>query len=278
MLDQKIIRRGFTRAAPDFDEHAFLHHEIRGRLLDRLQTVRIEPTAVVDLGAGTGAALGALRDRFPRATIISIDLTPGMLAAGAAAASGVCADANRLPLADESVDVVFSNLMLHHCPAPEAVLREARRVLRSGGVVLFSAFGPTTLLELGRAWATADRFSHIVPFTDMHDLGDVLLACGFAEPVLDSQALTITYGDFDRMVADLRHAGASNPTEGRNRGLTGRAAGARLRDACHALAGPDGRWPITIEAIFAVAWATDPRPRTGPGGEIEIPLERLRQS
>lgn len=275
MLDQKIIRRGFARAAPDFEEHAFLHREIRGRLLDRLRAVRIEPDAVLDLGAGTGAALAPLRARFPHAMIIPIDLTPAMLAAGAA--SGVCADAARLPLADGSVDIVFSNLMLHHCPAPDAVLRETRRVLRPGGVVLFSAFGPTTLLELGRAWATADRFSHIVPFTDMHDLGDALLACGFAEPVLDNQVLTITYGDFQRMVADLRHAGASNPTEGRNRGLTGRTAAVRLRDACHALAGPDGRWPITIEVIFAVAWAADPRPRTGPAGEIEIPLERLRQ-
>lgn len=277
MLDQKIIRRAFERAAPDFERHAFLHREIRDRLLERLVAVRITPDIVVDLGAGTGAALGGLRDRCPRATVVPIDLTPGMLAAGTAAGRGICADAARLPLPDDSIDLVFSNLMLHHCPAPEAVLREARRVLRSGGAVLFSAFGPTTLLQLGRAWATADRFSHIAPFPDMHDLGDALLACGFAEPVLDSQVLTITYDDFDKLIADLRHGGACNATEGRNRGLTGRAAARRLRAALKALAGPDGRWPITVEAIFAIAWAAGPRPGTTRGGEIEVPLDRLRR-
>jgi len=277
MLDQNAIRRGFERAAAGFDEHAFLHREIRGRLLDRLQAVRIEADTVVDLGAGTGAAVPDLQRRFPGAAILPVDLTPAMLSAGAAAVAGICGDAARLPLPDDSIDVVFSNLMLHHCPDPSAALADVRRVLRSPGVALFTSFGPTSFLELGRAWATADRFTHVAPFMDMHDLGDALIRSGFAEPVLDSQVLTITYGEFDRLVADLRGAGAANATEGRNRGLTGRASAERLRAACAALAGPDGRFPLTIDVIFAIAWADEPAPRPQPGGEIEIPVDRVRR-
>lgn len=274
MLEQKLIRRGFERAAAGFDERDFLHREIRGRLLDRLQAVRIEPRVVVDLGAGTGAALRDLGTRFPDAAILPIDLTHAMLRAGAAA-SGICADAAKLPLADRSVDVIFSNLMLHHCPDPATVLAEARRVLRSPGVLLFTTFGPASFLELGRAWATADRFSHISPFADMHNIGDELARGGFAEPVMDSQVLTITYDSFDKLVTDLRNAGAANATEQRNHGLTGRVAAGRLRAACEAQANAEGRIPITLDIIFGIAWAGDGARRRGPDDPIEIPVERI---
>ncbi|MBT8443904.1 MAG: methyltransferase domain-containing protein [Gammaproteobacteria bacterium] len=275
MLDQKLIRRGFERAAAGFDEHDFLHREIRERLLERLAAVRIEPRLVIDLGAGTGAATAALEKRFPAATIVPIDLTRAMLAAGGATRNALCADAAQLPLPDASADVVFSNLMLHHCPDPAAVLAEGRRVLRSPGLLLFTTFGPDSLLELGRAWATADRFSHISPFADMHNIGDSLVRAGFAEPVIDSQVLTITYGAVESLTTDLRNAGSSNATPDRNRGLTGRAAAQRLHDACRAQAGADGRIPITLDIVFGIAWAGEDRPRRSPGGPVEIPLERL---
>lgn len=275
MLDQQIIRRGFERAAAGFDAHDFLHREIRGRLLDRLQAIRIEPTVVVDLGAGTGAALDGLETRFPGASILPIDLTQAMLSAGPAARRAICADAARLPLPDQSTDVIFSNLMLQHCPDPAAVLVEARRVLRSPGLIMFSTLGPNSLLELGRAWATADRHSHITPFLDMHDMGDTLVRAGFAEPVVDSQVLTITYGDVESLIADLRHAGTTNATEHRNRGLTGRDAAGRLYAACHAQADSDGRLPITIDVIFGLAWAGSDVVRRDAGEAIEIPVNRL---
>ncbi|MFQ5635330.1 MAG: methyltransferase domain-containing protein [Gammaproteobacteria bacterium] len=275
MLDQKIIRRGFSRAAARFEERDFLHAEIRRRLLERLETVRLEPRMILDLGCGTGAALPDLRSRFPRAGIVPLDLTHAMLRAGAASRGGICADAARLPLEDHSIDVIFSNLMLHHCPDPAAVLAEARRVLRAPGLITLTTFGPDNLRELGRAWATADRYSHVSPFTDMHDVGDALVRAGFSEPVIDSQALTITYGAFESLINDLRAAGATNATEHRNRGLTGREAAGRLRAAWQALAASDGRTPITVEVIFGIAWAGDETGRRAPGDPIEIPVERL---
>lgn len=275
MLDQKLIRRGFERAAAGFDEHDFLHREIRERLLERLEAVRIEPRLVIDLGAGTGAATRALAQRFPEAMIVPIDLTHAMLAAGSATGNALCANAAQLPLPDASADVVFSNLMLHHCPDPAAVLSEVRRALRSPGLLMFTTFGPNSLLELGRAWATADRFTHIAPFADMHNIGDALVRAGFAEPVIDSQVLTITYGAVDSLITDLRNAGSINATPDRNRGLTGRAAGQRLHAACRAQADADGRIPITLDIVFGIAWAGENRPQRNPGDPIEIPLENL---
>lgn len=275
MLDQETIRRGFERAAPGFDEQDFLNREIRGRLLERLHAVSVEPSAVLDLGAGTGAALPELRARFPDAAILQIDITHAMLNAGGASERGICADAARLPLADGSVDVIFSNLMLHHCPDPAGALAEARRVLGHPGVLLFTTFGPNSLLELGRAWATADRYSHIAPFADMHNVGDALVRAGFTEPVIDAQALTITYRRFENLVEDLRNAGSANATEQRNRGLTGRGAAERLRAACYAQADANGHIPITIEVVFGIAWAGDESPRRDHDGPIEIPLERV---
>lgn len=281
MLDQKLIRRGFERAAPGFDEHDFLHREIRERLLDRLAAIRIEPARVLDLGAGTGGAGPGLAARFPDADVLAIDLTHAMLKAGLASPvphqTRICADAACLPLPNQSVDVIFSNLMLHHCPDPDAVLEEARRVLAVPGLFMFTTFGPHTLTELGRAWATADRHSHIAPFADMHNIGDALVRAGFTEPVIDSQMLTINYEHIDRLIADLRHAGTCNATEHRNRGLTGRVARERLFAACQALTAPDGRLPVTIEVVFGIAWAGEARvPRT-PGADIEFPLNRLRR-
>lgn len=275
MLDQEIIRRGFERAAAGFDERDFLHREIRGRLLERLQSIRIEPQRVVDLGAGTGAALEGLHKRFPDSLILPVDLTAAMLRAGPAAGRGICADAARMPLPDASIDAIFSNLMLHHCPDPAAVLAEARRVLRSPGLLLFTTFGPDSLLELGRAWATADRYSHITPFADMHNVGDALLRAGFTEPVVDSQVLTVTYTDFDTLIADLRSAGGTNATPERNRGLTGRDTAQRLRAACVAQADSDGRIPVTIDVVFGLAWASEDVTRRRPGEPIEIPVDQL---
>jgi len=273
MIDQFHIRRSFDRAAANFDASDFLHREIRERLLDRLLAIVAEPAWIVDLGAGTGGATPGLASRFPTARILSVDSSPTMLAAGQTTQLCVCADAAGLPLAEGSVDLVVSNLMLHHCPDPTAVLTEARRVLSDQGLLLLTTFGRKSLTELGRAWATADRFTHIAPFFDMQDLGNLFAATGFAEPVLDSQTLTITYDSLVRMMRDLRSAGSTNSTDSRNRGLTGRGTWRRLAAAYDQLRGADGKLPVTLEIIFGVTWAGS---RTRATGEVEIPIDAIR--
>ncbi len=272
MIDQSRIRRAFARAAAQFEANDFLHREIRERLLERLVTIIAEPTWIIDLGAGTGAATPGLNDRFPAAQVLSVDSSPAMLAAGNGTKLSICADAANLPLADGCVDMVISNLMLHHCPNPAAALAEARRVLSDRGLLLLTVFGRSSLGELGRAWATADRFTHIAPFPVLQDLGDLFTATNFVEPVLDSQTLTVTYDHLEQVMHDLRGAGSTNATDGRNRGLTGRGTWQRLSAAYEQLRRPDGKLPVTLEIIFGVAWVDDSR--VGKS-KIEIPVAAI---
>ncbi len=272
MLDQHRIRHAFTRAAAGFDAGDFLYREIRARMLERLPAVTAEPALVIDLGAGTGCTTAGLQASFPAAQILSVDSSAAMLTAGNDVAQRICADATRLPLIDGCADAVVSNLMLHHCPAPAAVLTEARRVLSTQGFLMLTTFGRESLTELGRAWASADRFTHIAPFFDLQELGNLLAATGFSEPVLDLQTLTVTYDNLAKMMDDLRSTGSTNATGGRNPGLTGRNAWRRLVAAYDQLRRADGKLPVTIEIIFLLAWAGGYREE---GAEIEIPVDTI---
>lgn len=277
-LDHKRVRRAFDRAAQDFDAKDFLNREIRERLSARLDLVAIEPKTVVDLGAGTADGTRLLQARYPSAHVTAIDSALEMLKVGARSAcdeNALCADAVALPLRDASIDLVFSNLMLPFCADPLRTLAEARRVLRHPGAFLFTSLGPDTLSELQRAWQSADRFHHVLPFMDMHDLGDAVVHAGFAEPVLDTEILTVTYRDLDRALADLRGAGSINASIGRNPGLTGRAAWQRMADAYESIRSADGLLPGTIEVVFVLAWAGDSAGRRRRDGAVEVPVDQL---
>src|SRR5690606_34941582 len=149
----------------------------------------------------TGAGAAALAERYPRSRVIALDLAEPMAARSARRKRwrrdlfGVCGDTERLPLRDASVDLVFSNLMLQWLVTPDGAFAEYRRVLRPGGTLLFTSFGPDTLMELRDAWAAADDGVHVNRFIDMHDIGDALLRLGFRDPVMDTERVTVTYPD-----------------------------------------------------------------------------------
>ena len=270
------IRRARDRAGPEFDAQDFLHAEIGRRLLDRLNAIRIDPMQIVDLGAGTPSGAAGIAARFPAARIAAIDFSAGMLARGEAAAPRIarlCADGEALPLRTGSVDLVLTNLFLQHYSQPDGVFAEIRRLLRYPGLLMFATLGPGSLRELRTAWSAADRFGHVGSFIDMHDLGDLLVARGFAEPVMYSETLTVRYRDPRSLIGDLRAAGSVNVAPDRNPGLTGRAAWRRMTEACLATRGEDGRFPVSVEVVYGVAW-TGERP-AGTDGEIEVPLDRL---
>jgi len=133
--------------------------------------------------------------RYSKAQVIALDSSRKMLQEAARQQSWlrpfgrVCADAELLPFADGSIDLIVSNLMLQWCN-PDAVFAEFRRVLAPHGLLSFSAFGPDTLRELRAAWKQVDSHSHVHQFIDMHDLGDALVRGGFAAPVLDVERFT----------------------------------------------------------------------------------------
>lgn len=281
--DRLAVQRSFRRAARHFAATDFLHGEIRERLLQRFELVRLEPEIAVDLGAGPGLGAAAMALRFPDARIMTVDLAADMLRSAAhdglrhTAVQALCGDAAALPLNDGSVDLVFSNLLLHWCADPGRVLQEVRRVLRHPGLFSFSTFGPSTLSELRAAWSEADSFSHVLAFPEMHNLGDALVAAGFAEPVLDTENLTVTYPDVRRLADDLRAVGATNLTVGRNRGLTSRSTWARMVASYEQRRDADGRIPAVMEVIYGHAWVTpdQPQQRGTESAEVEVPLSHL---
>jgi len=262
----------------------FIYGNIRDRLLDRLQVIRLNPEWILDLGAGSGAGTAGLRARYQDGRIIAVDFAEGMLATrerdefATGSMSAICADAAGLPIKDGAIDLIFSNLMLHHCPEPRLVLTEARRTLGFPGLMIFTILGQDSLIELREAWTAADGFSHVSAFMDMHNVGDALVQAGFVEPVVDVETLTITYESLSRLMADLRGAGSINATEHRNPGLTGRRAWQRMSEAYERWRDDNGRLPVTLEVIYGLAWSGEPDKGVRmSSGTVEFALADLGQ-
>jgi malonyl-CoA O-methyltransferase len=276
-LDQIQLRRAFDRVAPDYDAADFFCTEIRGRLLERLDFINLQPHRVLDLGAGTGAATGMLRSRYADALIIQLDWSEAMLKNARNADTGLCADSHQLPLADASIDVIVSNLMLPGCATPEIVFAEARRVLRNPGLFLFSTLGPDTLKEIRRAWSRVDDHPHVHSFADMHNVGDALVKAGFREPVMDVEKLTITYADINKLVTDLRAVAATNVASERRRSLTSPRHWSRFVSELNTSRNPAGRLPVTLEVVTGQAWTGNPDIGVPlEDGEAHFPLSRLK--
>jgi malonyl-CoA O-methyltransferase len=280
-LEPGRVRRAFDRAAETYDGAAVLHAEVRENLLERLQLVTLAPRVVLDAGAGTGHGSRALKRRYPKALVVALDSSRQMLNVAGRQQSWlrpfgrVCADAERLPLADGSVDLIVSNLMLHWCN-PDAAFAEFRRVLKPSGLLNFSAFGPDTLRELRSAWGGIDARSHVHQFIDMHDLGDALVRNGFAAPVLDVERFTLRYLDVRSVAADLKATGAHNATVGRAKGLTSPRKFAAMQAAYEHFR-EDGRLPATYEVVFAHAWVPAHALRRDPKEATSVSLEEIKR-
>jgi malonyl-CoA O-methyltransferase len=280
-LDPRVVRRSFDRAARTYDSATAVQREIRTRLLERLDIVRLAPATVLDLGAGTGHASRELKRRYSSAKVIALDQSLQMLCASARQQSflrrfaPVCADAHRLPLRTGSVDLVLSNLLLEWCHDPDTVFAEVSRVLRPKGLFTFTTVGPDTLKELRELWRGIDDVPHVHRFIDMHDFGDALLRAGFAEPVMDAERLTVTYPSLDALLADLRGSGARNVAAGRSHGLTGRVRGGAVLARSEALT-RNGPLQVSVEVIHGHAWSPAERRSRRDGDEVLVPIESLR--
>ncbi len=283
-LDRHEIRLAFERASDTYDLAAVLQREIADRLLERLDFIRLAPARVLDAGCGTGYSLPSLSRRYRKASIIGMDMATGMLRqarrrGGWLSRLGsrrqyLAGDFGQLPLADASVDLVFSSLALQWC-RPEAVFAECRRVLRPGGLLIFSTFGPDTLQELRQAWSAVDGGAHVHGFIDMHDLGDQLVHAGFAEPVLDVERVTLTYETVRALLLDLKHLGAHNALASRHRGLTGKHRFTAFT-AAYEQWRRNGRLPATYEVVFGQAWVpAGPLNRQQADGGVGIPISSI---
>lgn len=275
VLAPAVTRQQYDARAPRFARHDALVREIERRLVERLDVIRLSPERIVDVGCAAGHSCAALQALYPRAQWLGVDLSLGMLQSAAAPPQGwrVCADACALPLAPESVDLLFSNLVLHLCDDPKAVFAHWWQQLRVGGLLMFSSFGPDTLRELRAACRTALPSARPLPYVDMHDLGDALLGAGFEVPVMDAEHLTLTYPDARALLREVRALGG-NPRADRAPGLPGTAAAQRLTDALHAQRDAQGSIALTFEIVYGHAWK--PASRRLDDGATAISLDGLR--
>ena len=275
--DKRAVRRSFERAAQTYDRHSALQAEIGRRLLEHLDPMRLAPSRLLDLGCGTGAFLQPLRSRFPRAHVTGLDIAQAMLERAAKRTPAwrrllslerpqlVCGDAERLPLASASHDLVFSNLALQWCD-PAVAFPEVARVLRAGGLFLFATFGPDTLKELRAAFAQVDGLGHVNRFIDMHDLGDLLVHGGFADPVMEMELITLEYSTVEAVARDLKAIGAHNSLPDRPRGLAGRGRWQRVVQHYEAHR-RNGVLPASYEVVYGHAWKAAPR-RAADGRQV----------
>lgn len=292
LLERRRIRHAFDRAASTYDTHAVLQREVRERMLERLDWIKLEPQSILDAGCGTGYGTVALQERYPEARLLGMDLAVGMLRVAKrrsetegrrdfAAGQWICGALEQIPYANQSIDLLFSNLTLQWVNDLPTVLAETHRVLRPRGLLTFSTLGPDSLMELRAAWAAVDRHSHVSAFMDMHDIGDLLVTAGFAEPVMDQERITLTYADLVDLVRDLQGIGAGNATAGRHRGLTAPGRWRAMVEGYESFR-RDGRLPATYEVIYGHAWIgesrsaglDEPREEMVPG-EVRVPLDRI---
>jgi malonyl-CoA O-methyltransferase len=276
-------RKAFAAAAASYDSAAVLAREVGLRMADRLDCVKLAPRRFADIGCATGDGVRTLMTRYPGALPLAVDFAQPMLAAvqgrsgwwerlRGKAPRCVNADVRALPFATNSLDLVWSNLMLHWLPAPsglQGAFAELQRVLVEGGLLHFALLGPDTLKEL-RAAATkvgteASPGLTAPHFIDMHDIGDMLMAAGFGDPVMEMEMLTVTYRTSRAFLADQRRLGVRD-------GLLGHQAWRVWRQIFAAWERVDGLLPARFEIVYGHAWKL--APRTVPDGRAIMRFQR----
>ena len=276
------IQAAFDRIAGVYDGHAALEQEVGKRLLSRTVFNQLEPGQILDLGCGTGECSTALKNSFRKANVTGLDFSPAMLEQSRRKPKlmrpvrFVCGDMSRLPLADESLDMVFSNLANYWSTDPPRLYAEVRRVLRKDGMFLFSTLGPGSLSQLREVWATVDEAVEVPWFADILEVGDALAAAGFAEPAMDADRITLEYSNVESMMEELESTGTGLLVKG---GDTWRTRSQELAEAWKPLMSGE-KYPLTFEIIYGAAFGpSEGQPRkTADGDVVTISVSSLLKS
>lgn len=271
-LRRRDVQRRFDRAAAKFDQADFVHRHTALGLAERLSPVQIEVARIVDLGSAAGRDRRPLMKRFRGALVIGVDSSIEMLRLSRrrlswfARSPVVQAEAESLPFASGSIDLVYANLLLPWVDDLPGCFAGIARVLRKGGLFIFSTLGPDSFREIRDAWGAAMATSRVRSFPDMHDVGDSLVRSGLRDPVLDVDVLSLQYPGADRLFGDLRRTGAGNSLQQRDHTLAGKA---HFREFREQLAARAAGQPlnITLELVYGHAWSSGPV--VGPG-EIRV--------
>lgn len=239
---------------------AFVIREIAKRMNERLSVMKIMPSRIMDAGCGYGDDLKTLSERFPDAQMVGVDASSVMLDHAKRCRCNtdsmvhyVCGDFSRLPFGQAAFDMIWSNLGLHWHGDIVSVFREWMRVLTRDGLMMFSCFGQGTWTALRNIYSGLDKYSHVLEFNSMRDIGDKLIEAGFFAPVLEREWITVTYETAEKMLADVRAFGG-NPLSGRPKGLWSKKHYRKLMDCLNAGQDGNGLLSLEFEVIYAHAF------------------------
>ena len=259
-LDKSSVKKSFDRAAKSYNRAAILQEEVLSRLLQRLDYINHRPGLLLDFGCGTGKAIRRLQKQYPRSHVVALDLAFSMLEESRKQYGMlrqkpvVNADMEKMPFADNSFDMLFSNLALQWANDLGATFKELARIGNSGSLLMFATFGPGTLEELRDSWAEIDQKPHVHQFIDMHDIGDAMMAVGFSQPVVDAEIIRLEYSEFSQLLGDLKNIGASNADKNRSRGLMTPTKLRLLEENYRRFGYEQGKFIASYELVYGHAW------------------------
>lgn len=271
-LDESAVRHIVQRLACA-EQPPWLHREVARRLADRLSIVRVVPASVLQWSGWLGAGEAALRACYPKAQLWSVEPAPLLRTAPSAPWWRRWGRPAEAPLADSDpwpqVDLLWSNMALHAVRDPAALVARWRRALAPEGFLMFSMLGPGSLVELRALYRALGFGPPAAEFVDMHDLGDMLVHAGFADPVMDQEPLRLAWATPEAALAELRTIGA-NADPARFAGLRTPRWRQRLLDALAERAGPDGRIGLHFELVYGHAFNAPPRAAVAPRTEVSL--------
>lgn len=258
VFERRAVRRNRERAAADFQDHAFLIHEVADRMAERLMEINRPFERALDLGSHDGTMATLLRQRGSR-FVVATDMARDF--ATALPPPRVVADEEFLPFGADCFDIVTSVLSLHWVNDLPGTLLQVRNTLKPDGLFLGALFGAETLRELRQAFLEAESLieggvsPRVSPFTDIRLAGALMQRAGFALPVVDSDTITVTYSDALSLMRDLKGMGEANAHLERRPGFTRRRTLMTVAEAYHARhALPDGRIPATFQVLYLTGW------------------------
>ncbi|WP_304985006.1 methyltransferase domain-containing protein [Coxiella-like endosymbiont] len=281
-IDSRAVAKSLESVAKTYGEGAeIIPRAIADRLLERLDFIRLNPFRVVDFGSRTGYTTRALLNRYKKADIISFHFSISLLNRAKGSfwrrhPKMVVGEYTLPPFVDQSVDLIFSNLTFQWSFDLQQTLKECQRILRPGGLLLFSTVGPDTLKELRASFS--DKKRHVHTFYDMHDIGDMLTHFHFVDPVMDMEYLSVRYSSVLQLIADLKAIGAHNTAQDRSRGLMGRNQWHQMLKAYEKWRDENHTIPATIEVIYGHAFGSEVTSfQSDQEQEVLIPVSHIKR-
>ena len=252
------VSQSFSQAAKGYDNEAFLQRKVADRLLQKLEGLNFSPTKILDAGCGTGYCTNKLASQFQNAEILGVDIALGMVEEAKRKFRNnninfQCADINEMPFESDSFDLVFSSLAVQWIKDPEQAFSEINRIMKPGGVLLFSSMGKDTLIELKESWKKVDQAVHVNNFFEINQVACQVSQSRFSDVAVDKDKIIMKYEKMTDIMKNLKAIGAGNLNEDRNKGLQGKSKFIRLMNEYDRYRDKDGTLPATYDVIYCQA-------------------------